>query len=111
VTDDERRNRNPAVEYFPTTRAEIEALPELHVADLELHRVYILQSARHIVTMNYMGKVQALHAETGDVVVCHQFHGPRVGITVNLVARNGCLYTGRMGDEKITLRKFTGPDA
>ena len=105
MTDDERKNRNPAPEVGTYDLAEC---PELLASDLELHRVYILQGQRYAASLNYMGKVHALDPVSLDTIVCHHFHGPRVGINVYLRASpDGTLHAGT---EKITLRRYSGPD-
>jgi len=110
LTDDERRNRNPAVERMTITRAEIEAMPPVAAADLEEFRVYVLQSARNITTMNYKGRTAAIHPYTFDTVLVHHFHGPRANVDVFLAAVGGGQYTDAHGT-KITVRLWTGADA
>lgn len=111
MTDDERRNRNPAPELHSMSAEDFEAnCPELHVADLKLTHVYILEGERLIASFNYLGKRPVLDPASLDTVVCHAFGGPRTGALVYLQARaDGCLYAG--DGKKIKLRKYSGPDA
>lgn len=106
MTDDERKNRNPAPEI---TTVELEDCPELHVADLELHRVYILQGERVVCTLNYMGKTLSLHPFTLDTIMTHHFHGPRVNVNVFLQAQPDGTLKDAEG-HKVTIRRYAGPD-
>lgn len=106
MTDDERKNRNPKPEAFKLNLADC---PELHVPDLELHRVYILHGPRIACTLNYMGKGLSLNPITLDTVVTHHFRGPRANVDVFLQAGPGGTLQDGEG-HKITLRKYTGPD-
>ena len=79
-------------------------------AELELHRVYVVQSAKHITTLNYMGPTLALDPVTLDTVKVHHFHGPRAALDVYLAARPDGSFTDAVGT-RITIRKWTGEDA
>lgn len=106
MTDDERRNRNPAPEACSLP---IQDCPELRTADLELHKVYILQGPARAASLNYMGKRLSRDPRTLDTVMTYHFHGPRVGLHVFLKAGpEGSLQDA--DGNKITLRKYTGPD-
>jgi hypothetical protein len=106
MTEDERRNRNPAPETVATT---LEAHLIVRASELELHRVYIVQSARHIVTLNYMGSQWSLHPVTLDTVKTHHFHGPRVGLDVYLLANPDGSFADAEGT-RLTVRRWTGAD-
>lgn len=110
MTEDERRNRNPKMEVVRTTRAEIEAMPAVGVADLEMHRVYVVQSEKHITTLNYLGATHLFDVQVMDVVRVHHFHGPRVGMDIYLAARPDGSWRDAVGT-RITVRKWTGEDA
>jgi hypothetical protein len=105
MTEDERRDRNPAPEVGSLKLAEC---PELRVDDLVLHRVYILHGSRMAGTFNYMGVQPTLDPVSLDTMMCHAFFGPRIGLKVALLARDGYLYAG--DGQKITLRKYSGAD-
>ena len=77
--DEERRNRNPKVETTTMKREDLEKIPELRTADLELHRVYILQGPRVVATFNYMGKERTISPVTLDAVVAYRQGGPSYG--------------------------------
>jgi hypothetical protein len=109
MTDEERRNRNPAIEVVRTTFAEIETHPIVTAADLEPHKVYVVQSARNIATLNYMGKGRSLHPVTFDLIATHHFHGPRAGLNVFLAAQPDGSFTDAEGT-RITIRRWTGED-
>lgn len=85
-------------------------MPLVAAAQLELHRVYVVASDRHITTLNYMGRTHKLHPVTFDSVTVHHFHGPRVGLDVYLAAVGDGRYTDASGT-KITVRLWTGADA
>ena len=108
MTDDERRNRNPAIEVVRTT--EIEKHPVVTAAELEKHRVYAIQSARYVTTMNYMGATLAMHPVTLDTVKVHHFHGPRARLDVFLAAQPDGSFTDATGT-RLTVRRWTGEDA
>lgn len=111
MTEDERRNRNPAPEFAPTTLEAVEREhPQVTAAELELHRVYVVQSAKNIATLNYMGKKPALHPVTLDTVLVHHFHGPRVHLDVYLAAQPDGTFTDATGT-RLIVRRWTGPDA
>ena len=95
-------------EIVRTTKEEIEAMPAVSAAQLELHGVYVIQSPRHLATMNYMGKKNALHPVTLDAVVVHHFQGPRIRLDVFLMAVDGH-FTDADGT-KLTVRRWTGED-
>lgn len=110
MTDEERRNRNPKVEVVRTSLTEIEAEhPRVTSAELEIHRVYLLQSARNISTLNYMGRRHLLHPVTLDAVTTHHFHGPRAALDVFLVANPDGSFSDAVGT-RITVRRYTGTD-
>jgi len=107
MTDEERKNRNPAPEV-DTFR--YEDCPELHIGDLELNHVYILQGSGFVASWNYIGKVRITNPVTLDVATIYRFHGPRVNLTVGLMGMpDGTLQDG--SGQKITLRRYSGPDA
>ena len=110
MTDEERRNRNPAVEIVRTTPAEFEKHPVVTAAGLELHRVYVVQSAKLVTTLNYMGKVPLLDPVSLDVIVTHHFHGPRANLDVYLAAMPDGSFTDAVGT-RITVRRWMGEDA
>ena len=110
MTEEERKNRNPAPERVRLTLAEIEAMPLVAAAQLERHRVYVVASARYVTTLNYMGVTHAIHPLTLDTVTVHHFHGPRVGLDVFLAAVGDGQYTDAEGT-RITVRRWTGEDA
>lgn len=101
MTDEERKNRNPAPEMGTF---DVDECPEVFIKDLEVGRVYILQGKR-AVTLNYMGSF--------DVgVIAYVFAGMRAELVVSLCERpdkSGTLEDGR--GVKVTIRKYTGPDA
>ncbi len=107
MTDEERRNRNPAPEFLPYNPAEH---PEMRVSDLEQYKVYILEGNSIVASMNYMGQVPAFNLVTLQPVVAYLFDAPRAGIEVTLLATPEGTLVDTEG-HKITLRKFTGPDA
>ena len=109
MTDEERRNRNPKVETTTMTREDFEKIPELRTADLELHRAYILEGPRVIATFNYMGKELTVNPLTMDAVIAYCFRGPRANLNLALQAGpDGTLMDG--AGQKITIRKYDGPD-
>ena len=110
MTDEERKNRNPAVEAVRTTLEELEAThPVVTASELELHKVYIIQSIRHIVTLNYMGSGLAMHPITLDTMKIHHFHGPRAGLDVFIAACPDGSFTDASGT-RLTVRKWMGDD-
>jgi hypothetical protein len=110
MTEDERRNRNPAPEFTEIkTPADLEVHPIVRASELELHRVYVVQSARHIVTLNYMGAAWTLHPVTLDTVKTHHFHGPPVGLDVYLVAKSDGSFSDAEGT-RLTVRRWMGKD-
>ena len=109
MTDEERKNRNPAVEVVRTTLAQIEAMPIVTAAELEMHKVYVLQSARHIATLNYAGATLALNPVTLDTVCVHHFHGPRIPIDVFIHAQPDGSFADAVGT-RITVRRWMGAD-
>lgn len=109
MTEEERRNRNPAVEIVRTPLAELEKHPIVTAQELELHKVYVVQGARNIATLNYMGKRRLLHPITFDVVVTYHFHGPRANLNVYLAAVSDGSFTDAEGT-RITVRRWTGAD-
>jgi len=110
MTEDERKNRNPAVEVVRTTLAEIEAMPAVTAAQLELNRVYVIQGARNIATLNYGGATLGIHPVTLDAMKLHHFFGPRMGLHVFLAAREDGSFTDVDGT-RIVVRLWTGEDA
>lgn len=105
MTKDERKNRNPAVEYSELKTSE---LRELSIADLVLHKVYILVGNARGATLNYMGTV------TDGVDVAYHFFGPRAGFHAYLAEALGIENAGKLVDgsgNRITLYEYTGPDA
>ncbi len=107
MTDEERKNRNPRVEYATFNPAEC---PEVRVAGLELHHVYILEGKRNVASFNYMGEVHVLDPFTLAVVLARHFYGPRANLHVYLLAGAD----GRLQDGEghiITVRRYTGEDA
>jgi hypothetical protein len=111
MTEDERRNRNPAVEI---ARATLEAIerdhPKVTAAELRLHRVYVIHSPKHICTLNYMGVRPVMHPVSLDVVEAHHFHGPRANLDVYLVAKPDGSFEDAAGT-RLTVRLWTGEDA
>ncbi len=105
MTDEERKNRNPAVEY-DTFREEDH--PEVHADNLGSGHVYILQGPKHAASLNYMGlKVTRVGSSN---IEAHVFYGPRVNVTITLRQRpDGALEDG--DGNKITIREYRGPDA
>ncbi len=106
MTDEERRNRNPKPEVVDTTRAAINAMPEVFIKDLEWGRVYLMVAQRTISTMNYFGFL-----EVGGVKA-YCFSAPRIQQVFTLRERpdgSGTLEDGR--GVKVTIRKYEGPDA
>ena len=84
MTEDERKNRNPKPE--PATFQEDECR-ELKVADLQLHRVYIVQGeSRNAFSLNYMGITPCLTPTLDAVLPAHHFHGPRGPVDYFFVA-------------------------
>jgi hypothetical protein len=109
MTKEERANRNPAPEILKMTAAELDACRELRVQELQLHRVYILESTRHVVTFNYMGQVKSLDLRTMDALISQHFYAPRIKHNVYLAAMpDGTLADG--DGNKITIREYSGPD-
>jgi hypothetical protein len=113
VTEDERRNRNPAVEKV---RDLVENHPVVTAAELELHHVFlleskgwVLESKRWVVTLNYMGTRHLIHPVTFDTVAAHHFHGPRANLDVFLTAKPNGKFEDAVGTE-ITVRRWTGAD-
>lgn len=111
MTHKERKNRNPAIEVTTMTREEIDRIPRVHWRDLAIHRVYILDSARHTVTMNYWGMVLAgIDPGTLDSRVAVMFEGPRANLRVFLAPQDdGSLKDGE--GNTILIREFHGEDA
>ena len=107
MTEDERKNRNPAPEV---ARYNPDDHPPVTASELELHRVYVLEGPRRVATMNYMGLGPSLDTRTWQPCMTHQFRAPRIGLDVFLMENeDGSL---RDGDgNRITLRRWTGPDA
>ncbi len=98
MTDEERTNRNPAPELHTLNLADA---PELFIKDLEINRVYILHQT-HAATLNYVGRRG----------LAYHFYGPRAEVHALLIERpdnSGTLEDGR--GVKVTIRKYTGPDA
>ncbi len=98
MTDEERANRSPAPEFHTLNLADA---PELFIKDLEINRVYILHQT-HAATLNYVGR-------RGPA---YHFYGPRAQVHALLIERpdgSGTLEDGR--GVKVTIRKYTGPDA
>ena len=87
------------------TLAELEAMPRVGVAELELHHVYVIQSDKWISTWNYEGSVHALHPVTLDTVVAHKFWGPRVSIGFLLEARPDGTFADIAGT-RIVIRRY-----
>jgi hypothetical protein len=112
MTDEERRNRNPKPETERTTLAEVEANhPQvMSPSELELHQVYVIQSAKYISTWNYVGVRHLMHAVTLDAVVVHCFHAPRVNADACFEAKPDGTYRDAVGT-RIVIRKWTGKDA
>ncbi len=103
MTDEECANRNPRPERI---ELRLEDCPELFIKDLELRRVYILVGRTVGATLNFMGCVDTV------VGMRYHFHGPRASVDVFLRERpdkSGTLEDG-MG-LKVTIRKYSGPDA
>ncbi len=107
MTEEERRNRNPAVEAL---RFVAEEHPAVTGSELELHRVYVLQSARFAATLNYVGHDCAFNLGSREFVDLHHFHGPRVNIDVFLRAMPDGSFQDAKG-HRVTVRRWTGPDA
>jgi hypothetical protein len=100
MTEEERKNRNPAPEKMEMNR---ETLRELHISDLERYKVYILAGKRNAATMNYFGCLAS---------VIYVFRGPRVHLSVFLRERAnepGALEDGE--GNKVTIYAYEGPDA
>jgi hypothetical protein len=121
VTEEERKNRNPAIERIELKR---EDLRELHICDLEQFKVYILSGRSQAATMNYMGTVPTMNymgtvptmnymgSADGWVGTGYHFHGPRANVNAILRSRpdgSGTLEDG--AGVKITIYEYTGPDA
>ena len=103
MTDEERTNRNPKPEILTL---KLEDCPELFIKDLVVPRVYILQGQRNISTWNYVGTIEA------GGFVGYRFYAPRIDLHCVLGERpdkSGTLEDGR--GVKVTIRKYTGPDA
>lgn len=110
MIEDERRNRNPAVEIERTTLDAIEAEhPRVMASELELHRVYVIQSAKHICTFNYMGTRHVLDPVTLDVIFAHHFHGPRANLDIDILAKSDGSFTDGTGT-RLTVRRWMGAD-
>jgi hypothetical protein len=109
MTDEERRNRNPAVEVVPITLAEIEAMPIVRAAELELRKVYVIQTARHVATLNYMGTTLKMNPVTLDTVKVHHFHAPRIPLNVFIHATPDGSFADAVGT-RITIRRWMGED-
>lgn len=107
MTDDERMNRNPAVEIVAVKLGDC---PELKASDLVPNHVYILHSPRYCASLNYLGKVHALDPRTLDAIVLHHFFAPRIGLNTHLHARPDGALEDQSGT-RIVIRKYTGPDA
>ncbi len=108
MTDDERANRNPAVEVYPLKLADC---PEIHADKLEADRVYIVESEKGVfVSLNYMGKGPVLDPRTLDVCVAHCFYGPRANLRVAFLPQpDGTLADGE--GHIVRIREYNGPDA
>jgi len=107
MTEDERKNRNPAPEMM---RFDAAGLKELNLSDLVVHHVYVLHQVKYAATLNYMGTV----VDPADGAVAYHFHAhaPRLPLDVFLRARpsgDGTLEDGR--GVKVTIYAYEGPDA
>lgn len=105
MTDEERKNRNPAPEMY---RTNFDEAPELLIKDLEPGRVYILLGEQRpvAVTFNYIGSFQVFGR------TAYRFAAPRIRMMLVLFERPddpGALEDGR--GIKVTILKYTGPDA
>lgn len=109
MTDDERANRNPAVEISSMTGAELTAMPRVAFWELQLFHVYVLQSPKHLVTMNFMGLENGLDPATMMPVVAARFSAPRIELEVLFELQpSGALVTG--DGTEIIVREYTGTD-
>lgn len=107
MTEDERRNRNPAPEWG---RVNLTDHPEVRAHELELNRVYLLHRGDMGMTMNYAGKMQLMNKRTLETVMAHCFYGPRNLSSIALMAEaDGTLHDD--SGKKVTVRRYTGPDA
>lgn len=103
MTDEERANRNPKPE---AEQVNLDDYPEVFIKDLEMARVYILKGERIAATFNYVGEFTVFGQKA------YRFYAPRIEQEVRLRARpdgSGALEDGR--GVKVTIRKYSGPDA
>lgn len=106
MTEEERRNRNPAIESSPF---DPEAHPVVKVTELRKYGVYILQSDRHVITVNYLGQRLALDPIELNIVIAHIFAAPRAGVEFAMLANDDGSVRDLEGN-RIVLRFFTGED-
>lgn len=102
------RNRQLPVEIERT--ADLSLYPPIPLSELSYGHVYVLESPRFVVTMNYIGTVPIRHPQTGEPTLCWHFHGPRVAAHIHLLKDPSGSLTDLAGT-KITLRRYTGEDA
>jgi hypothetical protein len=111
MTDEERRNRNPKPEWVQTTRAAIEAMPEVRAGQLELHRVYVLIGrSNNVPTLNFGGVTIAFDPVTLLPSWGYVFDAPRLP-SMKVILRAGP--DGTLFDAEgntITVRLYTGED-
>jgi hypothetical protein len=107
MTEDERSNRNPAIEVAPFDPS---AHPVVRAAELERFHVYILESARYASTWNYIGVVHTLHPVTLDAVPAYHFEGPRADLNVFLLSMPDGSFSDLAGT-RIVIRRYIGEDA
>lgn len=106
MTDEERKNRNPAPE---TLRVRLADCPEIPVGELEMNRVYILQTKSFAASLNFVGTQITQNPITLDAERAYKFYGPRIDMRVALrLHPDGCLQD--LEGNRITLRKYNGPD-
>ena len=104
VIKDKQINQNPKIEAVQVLRTEIDAMPEVQIADLIRHRVYLLEreDRKSMVTMNY----------EGGVFGGHLFRLPRVREMFLAFPRTND--STRLEDDtgaRLTVRLYTGLDA
>ena len=73
--------------------------------------MYILQNERYAASLNFLGTFHVQDPATLDSILVYRFFAPRVLSFVDYKpGPEGTLLSGETG-KKVTLRKYTGPDA